>query len=314
MSVTEDVRPADAAPKTWVDQYAPAEFRPYLRLARLDRPIGIWLLLWPCLWSLFLPVPAFGLDVHTFFYLLWLMLLFAVGATVMRGAGCTYNDIVDRDIDAKVARTAGRPIPSGQVSLWAAWAFLGAQLLIGLAVLLQFNWFSVALGALSLVPIAIYPFMKRFTDWPQAFLGLTFNWGALLGWAAVTGGLGVPPVLLFVGCIFWTLGYDTIYAHQDKEDDALIGVRSTARLFGARTKLWLVGFYGAAWLFFLGAGLFAGLGAGFVVVLGGVAGHFAWQIFRLDIDDAQSCLSTFKSNRDLGLVMLVAILAGIITA
>ena len=311
MSATDDVRPADAAPLSWVDRLAPAVARPYLRLARLDRPIGIWLLLWPCWWSLLLAVPGHELDVRVMLYLGWLMLLFAVGATVMRGAGCTYNDIVDRDIDVKVARTAGRPIPSGQVSVWAAVVFLVLQLLIGLAILLQLNWFSVALGALSLGPIAIYPFMKRVTDWPQAFLGLTFNWGALLGWSAVTGGLALAPILLFVGCVFWTLGYDTIYAHQDKEDDALIGVRSTARLLGARTKLWLAVFYSAAWLLFLGAGLLAGMGIGFFVVLAAVAAHFAWQIVRLNIDDGASCLSTFKSNRDLGLLMLVAILAGI---
>lgn len=314
MSVTDELRPADAAPVTWVDRYAPAVARPYLRLARADRPIGIWLLLWPCWWSIFLavqrlPYLTFGTALHVF----WLMALFAVGAAAMRGAGCTYNDIVDRDIDAKVARTAGRPIPSGQVSVWAAAAFLVAQLFAGLLVLVQLNWFSVALGALSLVPIAIYPFMKRITDWPQAFLGLTFNWGALLGWSAVTGGLALAPILLFVGCVFWTLGYDTIYAHQDKEDDALIGVRSTARLLGESTKSWLIGFYGAAWLLFLGAGVGAGAGIGFFIVLGAVAGHLAWQILRLDINDGANCLATFKSNRDLGLIMLVAILAGIIT-
>jgi 4-hydroxybenzoate polyprenyltransferase len=313
MSVTDELRPADAAPVTWVDRYAPSQVRPYLRLARADRPIGVWLLLWPCWWSILLALPHLHVSFAGVAYVLWLMVLFAIGAAVMRGAGCTYNDIVDRDIDAKVARTAGRPIPSGQVSVVAAAAFLVAQLLIGLLVLLQLNWFSVGLGALSLVPIAIYPFMKRITDWPQAFLGLTFNWGAMLGWSAVTGGLGVAPVLLFAGCVFWTLGYDTIYAHQDKEDDALIGVRSTARLLGDRTKLWLAGFYGAALLLFLSAGLVAGLGVGFFVVLGAVAGHFAWQILRLDIKDGVNCLVTFKSNRDLGLIMLVAILAGIIT-
>ena len=314
MSVTDEVRPADAAPVTWVDRYVPAALSPYLRLARADRPIGVWLLLWPCWWSISLAVPrlahvTFGAVLHVF----WLMVLFAIGAAAMRGAGCTYNDIVDRDIDARVARTAGRPIPSGQVSVWAAGAFLIAQLLVGLLVLMQLNWFSVGLGALSLVPIAIYPFMKRITDWPQAFLGLTFNWGALLGWSAVTGGLAPAPILLFAGCVFWTLGYDTIYAHQDKEDDALIGVRSTARLLGKQTKPWLIGFYGGAWLLFLGAGVAADLGIGFVILLGAVAGHLAWQILRLDINDGVNCLSTFKSNRDLGLTMLVAILAGIIT-
>ena len=198
MSATDDVRPADAAPVTWVDRYAPAELQPYLRLARADRPIGIWLLLWPCWWSILLAAPSMPRATDwAVVFVIWLMMLFAVGAAVMRGAGCTYNDIVDRDIDAKVARTAGRPIPSGQVSAGAAAGFLVLQLLLGLLVLLQLNWPSVLLGALSLVPIAIYPFMKRITDWPQAFLGLTFNWGAMLGWSAVTGGLALAPMLLF---------------------------------------------------------------------------------------------------------------------
>jgi 4-hydroxybenzoate polyprenyltransferase len=291
----------------------PPAFGPYLRLARADRPIGIWLLLWPCWWSILLAASQTPLRFLSVLYVLWLMMLFAIGAAVMRGAGCTYNDIVDRDIDAKVARTAGRPIPSGQVTVAGAIGFLVLQLLIGLGVLLQLNWFSVWLGAASLVPIAIYPFMKRITDWPQAFLGLTFNWGAMLGWAAVMGGLAVAPLLLFAGCVLWTLGYDTIYAHQDKEDDALIGVRSTARLFGQRTKPWLGGFYVLAWLLFWAAGAIAGLGVGYVIGLAVVAGHLAWQVIRLDINDGANCLSTFKSNRDLGFIMLGAILAGLIT-
>jgi 4-hydroxybenzoate polyprenyltransferase len=252
---------------------------------------------------------SFGLVAYT----IWMMILFAVGATVMRGAGCTYNDIVDRDIDARVERTAGRPIPSGQVTLPMAIAFLIGQLLIGLTILLLLNRFSLILGALSLIPVAIYPFMKRVTDWPQAFLGLTFNWGAMLGWSAMMGGLAVAPMLLFFGCIFWTLGYDTIYAHQDKEDDAVIGVRSTARLLDAQTKPWLAGFYILAWLLFWGAGVVAGLGWGYVAGLALIAAHMAWQIIHLDTKDSANCLSVFKSNRDLGLIMLGAILAGIIT-
>jgi 4-hydroxybenzoate polyprenyltransferase len=307
-----EAKPLDAAPATWVDR-APSYLRPYLRLARADRPIGIWLLLWPCWWSILLAWTEVTFGFWSTLYIFWLMILFAIGAAVMRGAGCTYNDIVDRDIDAKVERTAGRPIPSGQVSVGMAWAFLVLQLVIGFGVLWQLNWFSVVLGALSLVPIAVYPFAKRMTDWPQAVLGLTFNWGALLGWSAVTGGLAVAPVLLFIGCMFWTLGYDTIYAHQDKDDDAMIGVRSTALLFRESTKYWLIGFYGAAWLFFLAAGLVAGLGLGFFVGLALAAGHFGWQIMRLELDDPANCLSTFKSNRDLGLIMLAAILVGLIT-
>jgi 4-hydroxybenzoate polyprenyltransferase len=313
MSATDVARPADAAPTTWVDRYVPPAFGPYLRLARADRPIGIWLLLWPCWWSILLAATQAPLSFGRVAFTIWLMILFAIGAAVMRGAGCTYNDIVDRDIDAKVERTAGRPIPSGQVSLSMAIAFLVAQLLVGLVVLLMLNRFSVILGALSLIPIAIYPFMKRVTDWPQAFLGLTFNWGAMLGWAAMMGGLAFAPMLLFVGCLFWTLGYDTIYAHQDKEDDAMIGVRSTARLLDAQTKPWLAGFYITAWMLIWGAGKLSGLGIGFAVGMALVAAHFAWQIIRLDIHDGANCLATFKSNRDLGLIVLGAILAGIIT-
>lgn len=314
MSITDPIaRPGDAAPTTWVDRFVPPAFGPYFRLARADRPIGIWLLLWPCWWSILMAAEQWPLSFGLVAYTIWMMILFAVGATVMRGAGCTYNDIVDRDIDARVERTAGRPIPSGQVTLTMAIAFLIGQLVVGLAILLLLNRFSLILGALSLIPIAIYPFMKRYTDWPQAFLGLTFNWGAMLGWSAMTGGLAVAPMLLFFGCIFWTLGYDTIYAHQDKEDDAVIGVRSTARLLDAQTKPWLAGFYILAWLLFWGAGVVAGLGWGFVAGLALIAAQMAWQIIHLDTKDSANCLSVFKSNRDLGLIMFGAILAGIIT-
>ncbi len=319
MSATEDLRPADAEPASWVDRYAPADLRPYLRLVRADRPIGIWLLMWPCWWSLMLGAQQAGRE----FSLSWwtlsatvlpLLALFAAGAAVMRGAGCAYNDIVDRDIDAKVARTAGRPIASGQIAVNTAWLFLIMLLLIGLTILIQLNQFSIVLGALSLVPIAIYPFMKRITNWPQAFLGLTFNWGALLGWPAVMGGLGVAPAMLFLGSVLWTLGYDTIYAHQDKEDDALVGVRSTARLFGDNTKRWLAGFYFLAWLLFVTSGRLVGLGAGFYIGMVAVGAHLAWQIYRLDINDGVNCLTVFKSNRDLGLIMFLAIVAGMLTA
>ncbi|MBI1211902.1 MAG: 4-hydroxybenzoate octaprenyltransferase [Alphaproteobacteria bacterium] len=306
MSVSDHLRPADAPPVSWVDRFAPAFARPYLRLARADRPIGIWLLLLPGWWGIALAAPRSGSPYPD----IRLLILFAIGAAAMRGAGCTFNDIVDRDFDAKVARTAGRPIPSGQVSVRNAVVFLIAQLVVGLIVLLQLNWFSVALGAASLVPIAIYPFMKRITDWPQAWLGLTFNWGALLGWSAVTGSLAWQPALLYLGAICWTLGYDTIYAHQDKEDDAIVGVRSTALMFGERTKIYLVMFYQAAltaWLFgMIWAGTsFTGIG---VLIL--VSAHFGWQIARLKINDPANCLAVFKSNRELGLLMFAAILAG----
>jgi len=233
---------------------------------------------------------------------------------VMRGAGCTVNDMADRDIDAKVARTALRPIPSGAVSLKAAWAFLAVQCVVGLAVLLAFNGFAIALGAASLLLVAVYPFMKRITHWPQIVLGLTFNWGALLGWAAATGALGWPPVLLYAGGIAWTLGYDTIYAHQDKEDDALIGVGSTALKLGAATKVWLALFYGVAFAGMTAAGWAAGIGLPFYAVMAIAGGHFVWQTRLLDIDDPASCLAVFRSNRDLGAVVFTAILVGSLTA
>jgi 4-hydroxybenzoate polyprenyltransferase len=308
MSAIDDVKPADAAPRTWVDRL-PAAVRPYLRLARADRPIGVWLLLWPCWWSILLATTETPFGLAWSLYVLWLFVLFAVGAAVMRGAGCTYNDIVDRDIDAKVARTAGRPIPSGQVSVAMAVVFLVVQLAVGLGVLLQLNWFSVALGALSLVPIAIYPFMKRVTDWPQAFLGLTFNWGALLGWTAVTGGLGLAPMLLFAGCVFWTLGYDTIYAHQDKEDDLLIGVKSTALKFGANSRGWIGGFFAAAILLLAAAAAVAGAGLASYLGIMAAAVQALRQVTAFDMDDSASCLALFRSNRTFGLLIAAGFLA-----
>ena len=297
-------RASDILADHWVLRLAPGPFRPYLRLARIDRPIGTWLLLFPCWWSLGLAASAGTRPPDPL-----LILLFALGALVMRGAGCTYNDIVDRDIDARVARTAGRPIPSGQVSLVQAIVFLAAQLALGLAVLLQFNDFAVLLGLASMALVLAYPFMKRVTYWPQAWLGLTFNWGALLGWAAATGGLSAPAVLLYAAGIAWTLGYDTIYAHQDKEDDALIGVKSTALKLGAATKPWLIVFYGLAIAGFGAAGWAAGLGWPFYLGLAGVAAQFAWQVAKLDIDDPAVCLARFKSNRIAGWLLLAAILA-----
>lgn len=301
-------RPLDAPPQSWVDVYAPAHWRPYLRLARADRPIGTWLLFWPCSFAALLGLTQGG-GVWT---TLWHLMLFLIGAAVMRGAGCTYNDIVDRDIDARVARTAGRPIPSGQVGVTGAILFLAAQLLVGLLVLLQFNAFTVWLGLASMIPVAIYPFMKRITQWPQAVLGLAFNWGALVGWSAVTGGLAVAPVLLYLGCWAWTMAYDTIYAHQDKEDDALVGVGSTALALGEWTKPALAGFYGAAILMWLSAGWLCALGWAFYAGLALAAGHFAWQTLTVRLDDAGSCLSVFRSNRDLGALVTAAVLAGVL--
>jgi 4-hydroxybenzoate polyprenyltransferase len=289
----------------WVDSLAPARVRPYLRLARLDRPIGTWLLLLPGWWALALAAHAQGPSAPDW----WLVALFAIGATAMRGAGCTYNDIVDRDYDGRVARTRSRPIPSGQVSVGQAKAFMIGQCLVGLAVLVQFNPFAMAVGALSLVLVAIYPFMKRVTYWPQFFLGLAFNWGALLGWAAVTGGLTWTPVILYGAGIAWTLGYDTIYAHQDKEDDALVGIKSTALRFGPQTRRWIAGFFTATTVGIAVAGATIGAGDLFYAGLALGALHFAWQLATLDIDDPDRCLRLFRSNRDYGLIVFAAIVA-----
>jgi 4-hydroxybenzoate polyprenyltransferase len=289
----------------WVDTLAPAPFRPYLRLARADRPIGAWLLLLPCWWSAALAAIGAGRPYPD----PWHLALFFIGAFAMRGAGCTWNDILDRDLDAKVARTHSRPIPSGQVSVRAAAAFLGLQALVGLAVLLQFNRFTVLVGVASLAIVAVYPLMKRVVWWPQIVLGLAFSWGALMGWAAVFAKLDAPALLLYAGSIAWVIGYDTIYAHQDREDDALIGVKSTARLFGARTRLALMICYGLAVVLIGLAGAAAGAGAIFVMGLILFGAHLGWQIERIDIDDPDLCLRLFKSNRDAGLILFAALVA-----
>jgi len=286
----------------WVDSLAPAWMRPYLRLARLDRPIGSWLLLLPCWWSAGLAAVAAREHVNV-----WHVLLFFVGAFAMRGAGCTWNDIVDRDLDALVERTRSRPIPSGQVSVAAAFAFLVLQALVGLAVLLQFNRFTVYVGIASLAIVAVYPFMKRVTYWPQIALGLAFSWGALMGWPAVFARLDWPTLLLYAGAIAWVIGYDTIYAHQDREDDALIGVKSTALLFGERTKPILAAFYTLAVALIALAGWSAGAGIVFSLGLFAFAAHLSWQLWRLDIDDPANCLVVFKSNRDAGLILFGAL-------
>nr|MEC9417462.1 4-hydroxybenzoate octaprenyltransferase [Pseudomonadota bacterium] len=254
---TNDTGPvADAVKQHWVDTRLPAGLRPYARLARWERPIGWWLLLWPCFWSAALAAVAGGKAWPD----PWHMVLFFIGAVAMRGAGCTYNDLVDVDIDSKVERTRSRPIPAGQVSRLQAKIFLVVQALIGLAVLLQFNTYTIWLGIASLLPVAVYPFMKRITNWPQLFLGFAFSWGALMGWAAAFGSLSWSPVFLYIGGICWTIGYDTIYAHQDKEDDALVGVKSTARLFDEHTKPALILLYSCATALFFLAALFADAG------------------------------------------------------
>jgi len=288
----------------WVDTLAPHWLRPYLRLSRLDRPIGSWLLLIPCWWSAALAAVA----AHVYAPSPTHIVLFFIGAFAMRGAGCTWNDIVDRKLDAAVERTRSRPIPSGQVSVIQAAAFLVAQALIGLAVLLSFNRFTIGLGIASLAIVVVYPFMKRITYWPQIVLGLAFSWGALMGWAAAFGNLTLAPLLLYAGSIAWVIGYDTIYAHQDREDDALIGIKSTALLFGPRTKPMLVLFYTLAVILLGAAGFRAGGGIVFALGLSVFAAHLAWQVVRLDIADPDNCLKVFKSDRDAGLILFAALL------
>ena len=299
--------PARVADSTgnWVDTIAPSWSRPYLRLARFDRPIGSWLLLMPCWWSAALAAGA----AHDIRRLPLFIVLFFVGSFVMRGAGCTWNDITDRNLDARVERTRSRPIPAGQVSVTQALAFMIAQALIGLVVLQQFNRFAIATGIASLIIVAIYPFMKRITWWPQIVLGLAFSWGALMGFAATFARIDAAALWLYAGSISWVIGYDTIYAHQDAEDDALIGIKSTARLFGARTRPALALFYTLAVLL-IGLALWSA-GAHWLAWIGlaAFAAHLAWQIVRLDISDAVLCLRVFKSNRDAGLLLFAGLLA-----
>src|SRR6056297_3387011 len=298
---------ADAYRGNWVDRLAPPATRPYLRLSRADRPIGTWLLLLPCWWGLTLAMLA---DGQAGWHDLWIFTGCAIGAFLMRGAGCTWNDITDRDIDGSVARTASRPIPSGQVTVRGAAMWMCAQALIAFGILLTFNWAAIALGVLSPLPVAIYPFAKRFTWWPQIFLGLAFNWGALLAWTAHTGRLEAPAVVLYLAGIAWTLFYDTIYAHQDAEDDALIGVKSTARLFGQNSPRWLRRFLVAAVALQGVAVIWALIGASAGALLLALAGtwafgwHLQWQLRRFDMADNDRLLMLFRSNRDAGLLPL----------
>ncbi|MBI1779314.1 MAG: 4-hydroxybenzoate octaprenyltransferase [Proteobacteria bacterium] len=292
-----DIRVGD-----WVDRFLPKALRPYARLARLDRPIGTWLLLLPCWWGVALAspgAPAWGL-----------FLLFALGAVVMRAAGCVINDLADRDIDRLVERTQSRPLASGAIGLKGAFAFLSLLLLIGFAVLMQLDWPAIVTGLAIMLVVVVYPLAKRVTYWPQLVLGLAFNWGALMGWVAIHGRIGTPSLLLYAAGICWTLGYDTIYAHQDKADDALIGVKSTALLLGTRTRPWLAGFYLATLTLLAAAGQAAGSGWPFNagLALGGL--HLIWQVASLDIDDPADCLAKFKSNRDFGLIVTLGTILG----
>jgi 4-hydroxybenzoate polyprenyltransferase len=297
----------DAVDQNWVDTWAPAVTRPYLRLSRADRPIGTWLLLLPCWWGVLLAAAADPDGLRWFD--LWIIVGSALGAFLMRGAGCTWNDITDRKLDAQVTRTKSRPIPSGQVTVKGAAIWMVVQALVSFGVLVTFNTAAIALGILALLPVAIYPFAKRFTWWPQVFLGVAFNWGALLAWTAHTGSLSAAPVILYLAGISWTLFYDTIYAHQDKEDDALIGIKSTARLFGENSLWWLRLFMVLSVLLMAAAIIVALVPNANVMVLTlALAGawafgwHMVWQLRRLDTEDWTVCMRLFRSNRDAGLI------------
>ncbi len=295
----------DAPPSNWLDRFAPEWLKPYGRLARWDRPIGWWLLLWPCWWSAALAANAAGHGLPN----LWHLALFLVGAVAMRGAGCTYNDLVDRELDAGVERTRNRPLPSGAVTPQQAMTFLVLQALVGALVLVQFNAFTIVLGLASLIVVAVYPFAKRVTDWPQFVLGLAFSWGALVGWAAFFGTLAVAPVVLYFGAVLWTIGYDTIYALQDKEDDAVIGVRSTARLFGSRSRIGIAAFYVAAFVLFGFALALADAELFAFSALGAALLHVAWMVVTLDPDDPKNCLQRFRANTVTGWIIFAGLVA-----
>lgn len=302
---TQSITP-DALSGHWTNTRLPEAWRPYARLARWDRPIGWWLLLWPCWFSAGLAALAAGESMPNF----WHMFLFFVGAVAMRGAGCTYNDIVDRKIDSQVERTKNRPLPAGEVTVRNAKIFMVAQSLTGFVVLIQFNWFSIWLGICSLAVVAIYPFMKRITSWPQFVLGLAFNWGALMGWAAVFGRIDTPAILVYLGGVAWTIAYDTIYAHQDQTDDAIIGVKSTARLFGRATKPLISLFFVIALGCFAVAGALASPdGSTRVLVLIAMlapTAHALWQLWTFDPDQNETCLRAFRSNKYFGLLVFGA--------
>ena len=306
---------ADAVADNWVDTRAPGWARPYLRLSRADRPIGTWLLLLPCWWGLFLSMVH---DGQASWFDAWIFIGCGIGAFLMRGAGCTWNDITDRDFDGKVARTASRPIPSGQVTTKQALAWAVIQSLVAFCILITFPPAAIALGVLSLLPVAIYPFAKRFTWWPQVFLGLAFNWGALLAWTAHSGQLEAPAVVLYLAGIAWTLFYDTIYAHQDTEDDALIGIKSTARLFGDNSPRWLARFM-VATVALMGVAIVAAAPDGeilqMVLMLGGpwaMGWHMMWQLRSLKVDDNDRLLKLFRSNRDAGLLPVLFFAAALL--
>ncbi|WRX13686.1 UbiA prenyltransferase family - like 1 [Theobroma cacao] len=290
---------------SWIDVYLPRGIQPYAKLARLDKPIGTWLLAWPCMWSITLAATPGHLPDFK------MMALFGCGALLLRGAGCTINDLLDRDIDTMVERTKLRPVASGLLTPFQGICFLGFQLLLGLGILLQLNNYSRVLGASSLLLVFSYPLMKRFTFWPQAYLGLTFNWGALLGWSAVKGSLDPAIVFpLYFSGVFWTLVYDTIYAHQDKEDDMKVGVKSTALRFGDSTKEWIAGF-GIACISSLAlSGFNADIGWPYYAFLAAASGHLAWQIRTVNLTCRADCNRKFVSNKWFGALVFSGILFG----
>ena len=302
-TTTDDIPHTDLIADGWIDRRMPAWTRPYLKLARLDRPTGIWLLLLPCWWAIALASPAAATGIG-------MTVLFTIGAIVMRGAGCTVNDIIDRNIDAQVERTRGRPLPSGQVGLLGALVFLALELLLGLLVLIQLNRLTIWLGVASLVLVGVYPLMKQLTWWPQAFLGLTFNWGAVMGWAAVTGKIGWAAILLYAAGFCWTMVYDTIYAHQDSRDDEEAGVKSTARRFGQFSRLWLFGFAAAMIVLIDLAGGIMNLKSAFQYMLIPVVLHLLWILVFWKIDDPRDCLRRFQASRWTGLLVVAAFVVG----
>lgn len=287
---------------SWINKYLHPKVRPYAQLMRLDRPIGTWLLLWPCLWSVALASSTFPNF--------RLLLLFTVGSIVMRGAGCVINDIYDLNLDKQVERTCMRPLASGQIKIWQSIVLLVVLLLIGLRILLFFNYATLVVGCLSLFLIFSYPLMKRITWWPQLFLGLTFNWGAFLGWISVCGTLGAPPLLLYLSGVAWTLGYDTIYAYQDIKDDTLVGIKSTARLFDKNGVFWVKFFYFVAILVLVLTGISSSEGVGFYVTILGLAILSLFQINAWDMNNQANCLDLFRRNRDFGLIVFTAIILG----
>jgi len=296
----------DSAPGLLIFRLAPKSWHAYLQLARLDRPIGWWLLLLPCWWSSALASLSGGLPLQGFH-----LILFFIGAVAMRGAGSTYNDIVDRDMDAKVARTRERPLASRRISVKAALFFLAAECLVGLLVLLSFNGYTIALGFGSLAVVGLYPFMKRISSWPQVVLGGAFAWGALVGWAAELGSLAPAPLWLYLGAILWTIGYDTIYAIQDIEDDAMAGIGSTARLFGRHIRLAVSFLYAGSAAALLAASLSAEAGVFGLFGLVLFALHLGWQAWRIDPCDGRLALRLFRSNRDAGLLFFAGLAAAV---